>query len=106
MLTALTVVVTATKFATIESKPVLVVADDSDIAIMPLYHWKNSMTDIFFSQEQWNRAGSIKDSNISDIEDHMLILHSWSGCDTISSIFDKDKGNLVTTLRIAELLNK
>ena len=71
-----TIVSTAIQFAaTHENEPVLVVADDTDICIMLLYLWKEDMNDIFFLQECWKRAWSIKNTekDINDIKDHQKI---------------------------------
>ena len=48
----ITIVETAINQATLSSNPVMVVADDTDIAIMLLYHWKDCMVDIIFYPER------------------------------------------------------
>lgn len=85
----------------IQGAAVVVVADDTDIAVMLLYHWKDWMNDIYFLQERSNRAWSMKRSqtNVEEVKEHLLFLHSWSGCDTTSSIFGKGKGNMVNILK-------
>ena len=47
-----------------KGRPVSVVADDTDIAIMLLHHWKpDDHDDIYFVQERYNKAWSIKEAN-------------------------------------------
>ena len=51
------------------------------------------MQDIYFLEERWNKAWSVKDvctRNIS-IKEHLLFFHSWSGCDLTSAVFGKGK---------------
>ena len=51
------------------------------------------MQDIYFLQERWSKAWSVKDScarNVA-IKEHLLFLHSWSGCDLTSAVFGKGK---------------
>ena len=82
--------------------PVNVIADDTNIAIMLMHHWKTDIhDDVYFVPESFNKTWSVQSANQSteDIRDDLLFLYVWSGCDTTSSIFGKGKGNLVTILR-------
>ena len=83
------------------SSPVLVVADDTDVAVMLLYHWKQEYNDIYFFQQRTNQVWSIMKSNseFKDIKGHLLFIHAFSGCDTTSSMFGKGKSNIVKILR-------
>ena len=97
-----TIVATSLEFAFQRTGPVNVMADDTDIAIMLMHHWQTDIhDDVYFVQERFNKAWRIQSANqsIEDIKDDLLFLHAWSGCDTTSSIFGKDKGNFVTILR-------
>lgn len=38
------------------------------------------------------------------IKEHLLFLHSWSGCDTTSSMFGKGKNKLVESLIGSDVL--
>ena len=84
--------------------PVTVVADDTDIAVILVYHWKNNMTDVCFLQEQWSKAWSVKDASSRNkvIKEHIFFFHAWSGCDTTSSVFGKGKPKLVGILMKSE----
>ena len=77
-------------------KHVTVVADDTDIAVLLVHHWEDEMADIFFLQERWNKSWSIKNASLTNksIKNHLLFIHSWSGCDTVSSVYEKGKSRL------------
>ena len=79
----------------------LVVADDTDIFVMLLYHWQTEMNDIFLFQTRSRRTWSIKkcQNEIATIKEHLLFAHAFTGCDTTSAVFAKGKGNFVKLLR-------
>ena len=91
-----TIVLTALQIARTSNKHVTVVADDTDIAVMLVHHWEDRMADIFFLQERWNKSWSIKNASTMNkpIKHHLLYIHAWSGCDTVSSVYGKGKGKL------------
>jgi hypothetical protein len=78
-----------------------VVADDTDIAVMLLYHYTDEMDDIFLLQPNSNSMWSMKKSQnqIMDIKEHLLFIHAFSGCDTTSSTYEKGKASAVAQLR-------
>ena len=81
-----TIVATSLEFSSQRTGPVNVIADDTDIAIMLMHHWKTDIhDDVYFVQERFNKAWSVESANqsIEDIKDDLLFLHAWSGCDTI-----------------------
>lgn len=92
-----TIVKTALDIASTSVGYVAVVADDTDIAVMLVHHWQNNMCDIYFLQERWDKAWSIKDASLKNenLKQHLLFVHAWSGCDTVSSVFGKGKIKLV-----------
>ena len=97
-----TIVATSPEFTSQRTGPVNIIADDTDIVIMLMHHWKTDIhDDVDFVQERFSKAWSVQSANqsIEDIKDDLLFLHAWSGCDTTSSIFGKGKGNLLTILR-------
>ena len=71
----------------------VVVADDSDIAIMLLYHWNDKMEKIWFVQQRSFQAWDIRtvENNIKDTKKDLLFIHAWSGCDSTSSVYGKGK---------------
>ena len=72
---------------------VTVVADDTDVAVMLLYHWKEKLFDIKFYTERGKKGWSMRESQapLSLIKQHLLFIHAWSGCDSTSSIYGKGK---------------
>ena len=95
-----TIVKTALTYAEAKSGIVTVVADDTDIAVMLVHHLNNNMSDMYFLQERWSRAWSIKTVSMTNtaIKSHLLFLHARSGCDTVSSVFGKGKATLPEAL--------
>ena len=69
-----------------------VVAEDTDVLIMLVYHWRNCMEDIFIRKE----------STLSTpvIQRHILLIHACSGCDTTSATFGHGKMYLMKMLNL------
>ena len=90
-----------------------VVAEDTDVLIMLVYHWINCMEDIFIRKEsRLSTPGemiSMKDATSSIpvvIQRHILLIHAWSGCDTTSATFGHGKMYLMKMLnRVPEVQN-
>ena len=76
-----------------KEKPVTVVADDTDVAVMLIYHWNEELSDIYFHKERGDKCWSIREAlkSLSSIKQHILFIHAWSGCDSVSAIFGKGK---------------
>ena len=85
---------------------VVVVADDTDVAMMLLYHWKENQFDIFLLQQSVNKCWSIKNASkrIEDVKEHLLFVHAWSGCDSTSTIFGKGKPSFLNLVRKSEMI--
>lgn len=83
---------------------VVVVADDTDIAMMLMYHWKEEMGDIVFYQERQFKGWSIKETSLrlGESREHVLFAHAWSGCDTVSAPFGKGKPSFWELLKKCE----
>ena len=84
---------------------VTVVAQDTDVLIMLVYHWRNCMEDIFIRKEsRLSMPGemiSMTDATSSIpvvIQRHILLIHAWSGCVTTSATFDHGKVYLMKML--------
>jgi len=81
-------------------KKVTVVASDTDILILLLYHYDMSMTDIYMQYDIVSKGG-VKVSSVSireireKISDtpapQLLYAHAISGCDSTSSLFRRGK---------------
>ena len=78
-----------------KEKPVTVVADDTDVAVMLIYHWNEELSDIYFHKERGDKCWSIREAlkSLSSIKQHILFIHAWSGCDSVSAIFGKGKAS-------------
>ena len=83
---------------------VIVVADDTDVALLLLYHWNDTMADIKITSERTKATFSIKSSINSHstlLKPHLLVLHSWTGCDTRSAIHMKGKTSLLKKIEMS-----
>ena len=71
----------ALNYAKSNLRSVAVVGDDTDGAVMLVHHWRDDMQDIFFLQERYNKARSVKYASLRNvvIKEHLLFLHAWSG---------------------------
>ena len=85
-------------------RKVSVVADDTDVLILLLYHWNDEMADIFFySEAKRNKNNivplySIKDVSVSlgnTLKVLILFIHPWSGCATTSSIYGLGRTSII-----------
>jgi hypothetical protein len=83
-----------------------VVADDTDIIIMLLYHWTDAVGDLIFFQQKLQRGWNIKDVNpkIEEIKEYLLFIHAMSGCDTTSAPFGKGKISMLNLVKKSEEL--
>ena len=100
----------ALKIAT-KGQEVNVVADDTDVLILLMHHWRESMADVYFLSK--SKSTSTKGLQVWRIRDlvakagklvvsHLLFLHTWSGCDTTSATFGQGKTNLVKKIHVNE----
>ena len=87
-------------------------ADDTDVLIMLVYHWRNCTEDIFMrKQSRLSTPGemiSMKDATSSIsvvIQRHILLIHAWSDCDTTSATFGQGKMYLMKMNRVPEVQN-
>ena len=101
------IVSTALGYCTGES-PVVVVADDTDIVIMLLYHWRKGMGDPIFFQERSNRGWNMKSvcPKLDVDKEHLLFIHAMSGCDTTSAPFGKGKASFLNLIKKSEELKE
>ena len=76
-----------------KEKTVTVVVYDTDFAVMLIYHWNEELSDIYFHKERGDKCWSIREAlkSLSSIKQHILFIHAWSGCDSVSAIFGKGK---------------
>lgn len=87
------IVSTALEYAS-KGKEVVVVASDTDILVLLMFHWEVGM-DIFMYAETGKRNTGQKEWNIEDlvlsagekVTRNILFIHAWTGCDTTSAIY-------------------
>jgi len=87
-----------------EEKEVNVVADDTDILILLMHHWSETMADVYFlSEPKKSQKKGLQVWRICDLDSkagktvtfQLLFIHAWTGCDTIPVLLsDKEKQTL------------
>ena len=104
----------ALEFA-IRKNEVNVVADDTDVLILLIYHWKSNMADIYFySEAKKSQKKNLVVLKIRDITSkvgqvitaNILFLHAWSGCDTTSATYGHGKTALLKKIKDSEELQQ
>ena len=92
----------------VQGHKVNVVADDTDVLVLLMYHWKHNMANIYFlseanaSQKKTMTVWKIRDLNAKageTIISHLLFLHAWSGCDTTSATYGQGKTSLLKKIK-------
>ena len=75
-----------------------VVSDDTDVAIMLLYHWDHHLKDIVFTSEWSKKSWSIGESAqalLPELKSVLLCLHAFSGTDSTSAIYGLRKTGII-----------
>ena len=81
-------------------RSVTVFANDTDIILMLVFHWKQDMAEISVHSSVGSQGKKkLKVFNVKeasemldmDIKHLLLFVHAFGGCDTTSAIFDKGK---------------
>ena len=75
---------TALVLATTGEMEVVLIADETDIFVMLIYHWKSEMKNIIFFQQKMLRGWNIASlfPRLDKVKDHILFVHAMTGCDT------------------------
>ena len=108
------IVASALQFA-VQGNTTTVVADDTDVLVLLMYHWKENMEDVYFQSEP--KKSQKKGLFLWKIRDlvtkagevvipHLLFVHAWSGCDTVSATFGQGKTSLLKKLKDSEELKQ
>jgi hypothetical protein len=80
--------------------PVTVVANDTDILVLLVYHFQSPMADMYLHSEVTKRGGakiellsirSVKNSIGNNTAQQLLAIHAISGCDTTSALYGQGK---------------
>ena len=104
----------ALQFA-IGGREVNVVADDTDVLVLLIYHWKQYMADIYFlSEAKKSQKKGLRVWKICDLvtkagkvlASNLLFIHAWSGCDTTSATFGQGKTSLLKKIKESEELQQ
>ena len=82
-----------------EGNVVTVVAEDTDILVLLMYHWNMSMADIYLKSEARSQKKEFHLWKIQDLVatagdvviSNLLFIHAWSGCDTTCATFGHGK---------------
>ena len=86
------IVSAALDFASDHGKEVVVVAADTDILVLLMFHWKDEMQIYMLAdtsgKEMWKVEELVKASG-DKIANHILFIHAWTGCDTTSATYGK-----------------
>ena len=78
---------------------IVVVASDTDILMLLMFHWKEEMNIYMLAEtpnkkdvdrEFWNIENLVKEAG-EVVKSHILFIHAWSGCDTTSAICGQGK---------------
>ena len=75
-----------------------VIADDTDVAILLLYHWNPELCDIILTSERSKKSWSIMnccEDVTPQLKTALLAIHAFSGCNTTSAIFGFGKTKLL-----------
>ena len=82
-----------------EGNVVTVVAEDTDILVLLMYHWNMSMADIYLKSEARSQKKEFHLWKIQDLVatagdvviSNLLFIHAWSGSDTPCATFGHGK---------------
>ncbi|KAG1714706.1 Multidrug resistance-associated protein 1 [Nymphon striatum] len=83
----------------------IVVADDTDVAVMLLYHWNENISDVFFLQERGKKCWSIRKAQLEvlDFKEHLLL--SMLGLAVIQPQLYSEKENQVFLISYSKYLD-
>ena len=79
-----------------------VIAENTDIALLLMYHWNDSLHDIIMTSERSNKSWCIRNScsDMSpDVKSVLPFIHAFSGCDTTSAIYGHGKPKLYKLIK-------
>ena len=79
-----------------------VIADDTDIAVLLMYHWNMKMHDIILTSEISKKSWSIKmccEDVSPEIKNILPFIHAFSGSDTTSALFGHGKPKLLKLMK-------
>ena len=100
------IVSTTLEQAEMNYQSVVTVADDTDVAMMLLYHWQERHGEVIFFQEKENKRWKMNDlcRECDSFREHILLVHAFTGCDTTSAPFGKGRSSFLTLLKKNEAM--
>ena len=92
--------------ATTGEKENVLVADDTDIFVMLIYHWNSEKKNMIFFQEKmlsgWDIAFLFP--RLDKVKDHILFVHTMTGCGTTSAPYGKGKKSILNQIFRSKML--
>ena len=97
---------TALDLAATGEKSVVLVADDTDIFVMLIYHWKSEMKNIIFYQQKMLRGWNIASlfPKLDKVKDYILFVRAMTGPDTTSAPYGKGKKSFLNQILKSKIL--
>jgi len=95
------IVKVAMEFA-LAKEAINVIANDTDVLVMLVYHYKPEMGDIYMTARTSQFVYSVGDltRSLGSAAQHLLAIHAVSGCDTASSLYGHGKVSVFKKLRV------
>eukprot|EP00111_Clytia_hemisphaerica_P013776 TCONS_00040538-protein len=91
-----------------KGEPTIVVADDTDVAVMMAYHWTKDLKPLLFLSERTKKCWDIGacQTELGVNKEHLLFIHAWTGCDSTSAICGKGKVSFFNLIKKSEVLRE
>ena len=89
----------ALEYAGDTDNDIVVVASDTNILVLLVFHWKKGMSIYMLvetpnkkdvDREFWKLENLVKEAG-EVVTSHILFIHAWSGCDITSTIYGQGK---------------
>ena len=79
-------------------RSVVTVADDTNVAMILVYHWNENHGEVIFFQEKSNKGWKMNEIcwACDLFREHILFVHAFSGCVTTSAPFGRGKSNFLS----------
>jgi len=95
-----------------QGRELSVVADDTDVLVLLMYHWNQNMADLYFHSVVKRSKKCLKVWKVQDLVTkvrkvvtfHLLFIHVWSGCETTSATHGHGKTSLLKEIKQSEEL--
>ena len=74
------------------------VADDTDVLVVLVHMWDQTMGDLFLRHEARKSIKkdiiiikNVASNPLSHVKENLLFIHAWGGCNTTSAVFGQGK---------------